>query len=78
MIITYDSKLAITVTKRSDEEYFVKQYSLEKYELLWEESFSGQYIKLKEVEQNTDGKKFVVAYNDDGNFYIRTFSQEAS
>jgi len=75
MIITYDSKLAITVTKRSDEEYFVKQYSLETYELMWEESFSGQYVKLKEVEQNTDGKKFAVAYNDDGHFYVRTFDQ---
>jgi hypothetical protein len=30
-IITYDSQLAVTVTKKSDREYYVKQYSLETY-----------------------------------------------
>ena len=52
-MITYDSKRAVTVTKKSDQEYWVKQYSLETYGLTFEEKVGGdpkQYIKLKEVE----------------------------
>jgi hypothetical protein len=53
MIITYDSSKAITVTKRNDREYYIKQYDLESYDLTFEEKIGGgedQYIKLKEVE----------------------------
>jgi len=53
MIITYDSSKAVTVTKRNDREYYIKQYDLESYDLTFEEKIGGgedQYIKLKEVE----------------------------
>jgi hypothetical protein len=53
MIITYDSSKAMTVTKRNDREYYIKQYDLESYDLTFEEKIGGgedQYIKLKEVE----------------------------
>jgi len=53
VIVTYDSKHAITVTKRNDREYYVKSYSLESNELVFEEKIGGaatDYIKLKEVE----------------------------
>lgn len=76
MIITYDSTKAVTVTKRNDKEYYVKQYDLESYEMTFEEKIGGlpeQYIKLKEVEQSSDGKKYAIVYNDDGVFYLRTF-----
>ena len=79
MIITYDSTKAVTVTKKNDREYYVKQYDLESYELTFEEKIGGgadQYIKLKEVEQSPDGKKFAVVYNDDGKFFMRTFHKE--
>lgn len=79
MIITYDSTKAITVTKRDDKEYYVKQYDLETYLMTFEERIGGrpeQYIKLKEVEQSSDGKKYAVTYNDDGVFYLRTFGKE--
>lgn len=36
---------------------------------------AGQYIKLKEVEQNSKGTKYAVVYNDDGVFYLRTFGK---
>lgn len=75
-MITYDSKLAITVNEVSDSEYLVKQYSLENYALMFEETIGGnpeQYIKIKDVEQNATGKEFAIAYLDDGKFYIRTF-----
>ena len=78
MIITYDSSKAITVTKANDREYFVKQYDLESYDLTFEEKIGGgqdQYIKLKEVEQSPDGKKYAICYNDDGKFYLRVFGK---
>ena len=75
-MITYDSKRAVTVTKKDDREYYVKQYSLETYALLFEEMVGGgpnQYIKLKEVEQSAAGNEHARAYMDDGKFFIRTF-----
>lgn len=53
VIISYDSKYAITVTKKDEREYYVKMYDLETYELEFEEKIGGKqddYIKLKEVE----------------------------
>lgn len=79
MIITYDSSKAVTVTKRNDREYYIKQYDLETYDLTFEEKIGGgddQYIKLKEVEQSYSGKKYACVYNDDGKFYIRSFKKE--
>ena len=75
MIITLDSSKAITVTKRNDKEYYVKQYDLEDYTMTFEEKIAGGYIKLKEVEQNSNGSKFAIVYNDDGVFYLRTFGK---
>lgn len=78
MIITYDSTKAVTVTKRSDKEYYIKQYDLETYEMTFEEMIGGKdedYIKLKEVEQNSTGKKYAIVYNNDGLFKMRTFEK---
>ena len=77
-IITYNSKSAITVTVKSDREYWINQYSLETYFLTFEEKFGGKptsYIKLKEVEQNSAGTYFAVTYIDDGQFKLRTFGE---
>jgi hypothetical protein len=78
MVITYDSTKVIAVTKKDDQEYYVRQYDLESYEMTFSEKIGGgqdQYIKLKEVEQNSNGKKYAIVYNDDGNFYLRTFGK---
>ena len=53
MLITYDSTKAVTVTKKDDHEYYIKQYDLETYDMTFEEKVGGEpndYIKLKEVE----------------------------
>lgn len=76
--ITYNSKSAITVTKKDDREYWVKQHSLETYIDTFEEKVGNgktSYIKLKEVEQNAKGTKFAIAYLDDGRFRIRIFGE---
>lgn len=51
--ISYNSKVAITVMKNDDREYWIKQYSLETFIVTFEEKFGGlptSYIKLREVE----------------------------
>jgi hypothetical protein len=58
MNIAYDSSRVITVTKKSDEEYWIKMYSLKDFKLTFEEKVGGnpnQYIKLSELEQNSNG-----------------------
>lgn len=78
MSISNDSKVAITVTKKDDNEYWVKQYCLETYKLMFVEKIGGgkdQYIKCKEVEQSADASKCGICYNDDGKFYIRIFGR---
>ena len=74
MQITYDSKKALAVTKQSDQLSYIKMYDLEEpHACTFVEQIKGTYIKVKEVEQNTTGKKFCVAYNDDGHFKVRIF-----
>jgi len=78
VIISYDSTHAITVTKRNPQEYYVKMYDLETYEMTFEEKIGGHeddYIKCKEVEQNTNGSKFAIAYSNDGCFFMRHFGK---
>ena len=51
--ITYNSKLAVTITKKNDREYWIKMYGLDTHQMLFEEKIGGlpdSYIKLKEVE----------------------------
>lgn len=46
--------------------------------MTFEEKIGGKfenYIKLKEIEQNSDGTIFAVAYLDDGLFKVRTFGE---
>jgi hypothetical protein len=75
-IITYNSKSVITVTKKSETESLIKQYSLDSYLMNFEERVFGNYIKLKEVEQNSSGEKFAVVFLDDGIFKLRTFGDK--
>lgn len=77
--ITYDSTRAITVTKKDDKEFWVKQYDLETYEQTFEEKIGGypeSFIRTKEVEQNSSGKKYALVYIDDGKFRMRVFGKE--
>ena len=74
--LSYDQESCLTVTKKDDREYNIKIYRLSDYEVTFEEKIGGKpknYIKLKEIEQNSDGSKYAFAYMDDGKFRIRTF-----
>jgi hypothetical protein len=52
-IITYNSKSAITVTKKSDREHWVHQFDLESCGMHFEEIYGGipevSYIKMNEI-----------------------------
>ena len=77
--ITYDSTRAITTTKKDDREFWVKMYDLETSDLTFEEQVGGlpdSFIRLKEVEQNSTGKKYAFVYIDDGNFKMRYFDKK--
>jgi hypothetical protein len=67
------------VTKKTDREYYIKMYTLDTNVMVFEEMIGGKpdsYIKLKEVEQNSAGDFYAIAYYDDGKFRLRTFSEE--
>ena len=77
VMMTYDSKNVITVTKKDDKEYWVGHYDLELCEQVFQEKVGGNvndYIKLKETEQSPDCQRIAYVYNNDGYFYLRTFT----
>ena len=50
--ISFDSKAAITITKKNEQEYWLKMYSLTTYDELFQEKYGGNpnsYIKMKEI-----------------------------
>jgi hypothetical protein len=58
MAISGDSSRTLTVTKREENESYIKMYSMQTQELTFEEKIGGgedQYIKIKEIEQNPNG-----------------------
>ena len=63
----------IAVTKASERESLIKFFSLENKNVVYEQRIAGDFIKVKEVEQNTNGRLFAVAFFDDGLFRVRIF-----
>ena len=78
MSISFDSTRALTVTKKDDKESYIKMYDLNTSELTFEEQIGGQpdqYVKVKEIEQNSKGNYYATVYIDDGKFFLRTFGK---
>jgi hypothetical protein len=78
MIITHDSTRTITISKQNDQITWINIYSLTNQECLFEEKIEGDYIKVKDIEQNSDGNLFTCAYFDDGKFRLRIFDSKAA
>lgn len=79
-MITYDSTRTIVVTKEDDTAYHIRQFSLVTQELVCTERYGGtdnSYIKMKDVEQNSAGTRYAIAYIDDGCFKLRVFDKES-
>lgn len=75
MAISYDSKLALAIVRISDLEYNLRGYCLENYRELWKVEFKGDFVKLNIIEQNNAGKKYAVAWQDNGQFYLKIIDQ---
>ena len=75
-IILNDATTIVTVCKQSNKCFKVKMFGVDDGIQCFEESFTGNYVKMKEVEQNSSGNKFVVTYFDDGVFKLRSFGKE--
>ena len=79
LMITHDSARVVTVTKKNERTFFVKTFSLDTHEQIFEEMVGGgetQYVKVKEVEQNEESDKFAYVYFDDGKFRLRYFARD--
>jgi hypothetical protein len=51
--MSYNSKSALTITKKDDREHIIHQFSLESYDMTFEEIIGGKedsYIKMSEIE----------------------------
>jgi hypothetical protein len=54
----------------------VQHVDLKDKSIICKESFKGDHIKIKDIQQNSAGTKYAVMFFDDGFFKIRTFGQE--
>ena len=79
MMITHDNTMAITVSKQSEYQSWIKMYELATGDKIFEELLGGdpnQYIKAEEIAQNNSGTQYAVTYSDDGKFRLRTFGKK--
>ena len=51
-------------------------YSLETLELEFSEQILGEYLKVKQMSQNSDATRFALPYNDNGVFKFRSFGRD--
>lgn len=70
MAITYDSKSALAIVAKGDENFELQSWSLTEYSMDFSIKFEGTYLKMNLIEQNNAGSKFAVAYQDNGEFYV--------
>ena len=79
VIITFDSSRVVTCTKNEDTHSIIKQYDLkDNNKLTFEEHYKGNYIKMKDVEQNSRGDYYCTVYMDDGRFRLRHFGKDSN
>jgi hypothetical protein len=70
MIITYDSKHALAIVSKSDEEFMVQEYSLDTSERKFSHTYKGRYLKMNLIEQTLKGDMFAICYQDNGAFFV--------
>jgi hypothetical protein len=71
MIIGYDSKLCLAICANSEDTHFELQaYSLQTLQLVFKKEYDGEYLKMKEIDQNESGTVFVLPYSNNGKFFL--------
>jgi hypothetical protein len=76
MAITYDSKSALAIVAKGDENFELQSWSLTEYNMNFDIKFEGTYLKMNLIEQNNAGSKFAVAYQDNGEFYVSVINNK--
>lgn len=73
IIIAYGSKYAIALVYDDKEDKFeIQGCSLEELGArMFTFDFQGEYIKMKEIEQNDAGDTYAIAYQNNGVFFVR-------
>lgn len=72
IIITHDSKQAITVLYQSDKLYYIRLYQLESDDMN-EYKLMGKHLKCYEVQQNSEGTIYMIPFLDAGVFRLMIF-----
>lgn len=75
IIIAYGSKYCIAIVTEDDDKFELQGFELESFgERAFTFKFEGEYIKMKEIEQNDGGNVFGIAYQDNGQFFVQVVS----
>jgi len=74
MIVSYDSKYLVAACRTEHKLFEIHGYSLSTYERVFCHQFKGEYMKVNVIEQNYAGSVFVVAYQDNGKFFVSFMS----
>ena len=69
-IVTYDSKHAVVVLSDGDTEFELQEYDVAEAQLVFSKEYKGTYLKMNNIEQNSEGTVFAIAYQDNGSFYV--------
>jgi hypothetical protein len=76
LLMTYDTSLVLSVNKITDKHYVIQQIDLKTKTIIHRTHYKGEYIKMKDIQQNSDSSKFAVCFYDDGKFRLRVFGKE--
>jgi hypothetical protein len=78
-MISLDSTRVLIVCKKGEREYCIQMFDLESYKKTFDEKIGGSakdYIKIKDIEQNSRGDFYAITYFNDGKFKMRYFGKE--
>lgn len=79
MLISKDSTRTLSLSRKDETTWFIQQHDLESQEEMFKEMIGGSqndFIKCKDIIQNSQGNLFALPYNNDGVFKIRIFGRE--
>jgi len=74
--ISHDSSVLLIVLVVDDEHCIIKQFCTDKIQIMFHHDLKGEYIKAKEVIQNSDASLFCCPYFDNGTFRLLVFDKD--
>ena len=69
--------MCIALVTEDDENFELQGFSLNDLgERAFTFKFEGEYVKMKEIEQNDKGEIFAIAYQDNGTFFVQVVNEQ--